>query len=172
MVRRLPVVQTEDSDDAAAARRPRWQWISIGALIAFVLWMPLLMVATWVRAVWVRQLVGGADSAAVAKFGEGAGFLDHLSLVAATLLPILGSLGAACAAGGALVGRFGGKAGSREGAESGLLVSVTAWGIGAAAGVFPEWLMAAASLVVLGGTGAWSGYLGARAGKKRRPSAP
>ena len=41
MVRRLPVLQNQDTDDAAAARRPRWQWVLIGAGFVITLFLPL-----------------------------------------------------------------------------------------------------------------------------------
>jgi len=40
-VRRLPVLQNQDTDDAAAARRPRWQWVLIGAGLVITLFLPL-----------------------------------------------------------------------------------------------------------------------------------
>ncbi len=170
MVRRLPVIQTEEAEDEAAARRPKWQWVAIGSLIAFVLWMPLLMLASLVRASLVVRIVGGTDAVAVSAFAESASPLSHALLSAATVLPVLLSLATACALGGSLVGRFGGASRAREGAKAGLLVSGAAWSMAAGAGVLPGWVAALASLAILAATGALFGFWGGRWGEKRRPS--
>src|SRR3954469_24188774 len=50
MVRRLPVLQNQDTDDAAAARRPRWQWVLIGAGLVITLFLPLSWIGVWLGA--------------------------------------------------------------------------------------------------------------------------
>src|SRR3954467_13130551 len=93
MVRRLPVLQNQDTDDAAAARRPRWHWVLIGAGFVITLFLPLSALGVWLGAVLSRALPLGGTS--------------RIVLGAA---PVAFSFLIACGAAGALVGRFGGRA--------------------------------------------------------------
>jgi tRNA-(ms[2]io[6]A)-hydroxylase len=151
--RRLPVLSgapPEEPDE----ERPPWHWSAIGAVASFLVWLPLATAA----AVLSRSLLGddaGAPRAPLAMVGLHAGGF---------------ALG--CAAGGFLVGRFGGRAGPRQAAVSGLLVAAVAWSVGvAAAGLAGVGgLTAAPVLGALGGATAWlGGWAGFRA-RRRRPS--
>ncbi|MET0790042.1 MAG: hypothetical protein ABW061_00850 [Polyangiaceae bacterium] len=151
MVRRLTVLQNQDTDDAAAARRPRWHWVLIGAGFVITLFLPLSMLGVWLGGVLSRAL-------------PGAGAIQ-IVLGAA---PVACSFLVACAAAGALVGRFGGKAKAREAALSGSLGALAGWGLAAAGGSLSPWLVALASLVVLVVFGAGAAFLGARITLGRR----
>jgi hypothetical protein len=151
MVRRLTVLQNQDTDDAAAARRPRWQWVLIGAGFVITLFLPLSMLGVWVGAVLSRSLPGGGTA--------------QIVLGAA---PVALSFLVACGAAGALVGRFGGRAKAREAALSGSLGAFTGWGLAAAGGSLTPWLVALASLVVLVALGAGAAFVGARITLPRR----
>ena len=152
MVRRLTVLQNQDTDDAAAARRPRWHWVLIGAGFVITLFLPLSMLGVWLGAVLSRALPRGGPTQVV--------------LGAA---PVALSFLAACTAAGALVGRFGGKAKAREAALSGSLGALAGWGLAALGGALTPWFVALASLVVLVALGAAAAFVGARVALARRP---
>jgi hypothetical protein len=151
MVRRLTVLQNQDTDDAAAARRPRWHWVLIGAGFVITLFLPLSMLGVWLGALLSRAVPGGGAT--------------QIVLGAA---PVALSFLIACGAAGALVGRFGGKAKAREAALSGSLGALAGWGLAALGGSLTPWLVALVSLVVLLVFGAGAAFLGARATLPRR----
>jgi hypothetical protein len=151
MVRRLTVLQNQDTDDAAAARRPRWHWVLIGAGFVITLFLPLSMIGVWLGAWLSRALPRGSAT--------------QIVLGAA---PVALSFLVACAAAGALVGRFGGKAKAREAALSGSLGALLGWGLAALGGSLSPWLVALASLVLLVAFGAGAAFLGARVALARR----
>jgi hypothetical protein len=151
MVRRLTVLQNQDTDDAAAARRPRWHWVLIGAGFVITLFLPLSMLGVWLGALLSRAVPRGGAVQIV---------------LGAT--PVALSFLVACGAAGALIGRFGGKAKAREAAISGSLGALAGWGLAALGGTLTPWLVAVASLVVLVVFGAGAAFLGARATLARR----
>jgi hypothetical protein len=151
MVRRLTVLQNQDTDDAAAARRPRWHWVLIGAGFVITLFLPLSMLGVWLGAVLSR---------AVPSVGA--------TQIVLGVAPVALSFLVACGAAGALVGRFGGKAKTREAALSGSLGALAGWGLAALGGSLTPWLVALASLVVLVVFGAGAAFLGARVTLGRR----
>jgi len=151
MVRRLTVLQNQDTDDAAAARRPRWHWVLIGAGFVITLFLPLSMLGVWLGALLSRAAPSGGTT--------------RIVLGAA---PVALSFLVACGAAGALVGRFGGKAKAREAALSGSLGALAGWGLAAMGGSLTPWLVALASLVVLVVFGAGAAYLGASVTLPRR----
>src|SRR6478609_9169720 len=69
MVRRLPVLQNQDTDDAAAARRPRWQWVLIGAGLVITLFLPLSWIGVWLGA-WLSRAATRAEGGAGALVGR------------------------------------------------------------------------------------------------------
>jgi len=152
MVRRLTVLQNQDTDDAAAARRPRWQWVLIGAGLVITLFLPLSWLGVWVGA-WLSRAAGGASGAIPIVLG---------------VLPVALSFLIACAGAGALVGRFGGKAQAREAALSGSLGALIGWGLAALGGSLSPWLVAVVSLAVLVSFGAAAAFIGARLTISRR----
>jgi hypothetical protein len=153
MVRRLPVLQNQDTDDAAAARRPRWQWVLIGAGLVITLFLPLSWIGVWIGSWLSRAASGGASGATPIVLG---------------VAPVAFSFLIACAGGGALVGRFGGRAKAPEAALSGSLGALIGWGLAALGGSLSPWLVALVSLAVLVISGAGAAFLGAHLTLSRR----
>lgn len=146
MVRRLPVLQNQDTDDAAAARRPRWQWVLIGAGFVVTLFLPLSWIGVRVS-IWLSLgPLRGASGTAPIVLG---------------VAPVALSFLIACGGAGALVGRFGGKAKAREAALSGSLGALLGWGLAALGGALSPWLVAVVSLAVLLTLGAGAAFVGA-----------
>jgi len=156
MVRRLPVLQNQDSDDAAAARRPRWQWVLIGAGLVVTLFLPLSWLGVWLGA-WLSRLASDGASAA-----------NGATPIVLGILPVALSFLIACGGAGALVGRFGGRAKAREAALSGSLGALIGWGLAALGGSLSPWLVAVVSLAVLVSLGAGAAFVGARLTLARR----
>ena len=152
MVRRLTVLQNDDTDDALAARRPRWHWVLIGAGMVITLFLPLSQVGVWLG----HRLSGAAASAHGAlRIGLGA-------------LPVVLSFLVACGGAGALVGRFGGRAKTREAALSGALGAFIGWGLAALGGALTPWIVSVTTFFTLVIFGAGAATFGARLGLARR----
>ncbi|HEY3668076.1 MAG TPA: hypothetical protein VGL19_18865 [Polyangiaceae bacterium] len=147
MVRRLTVLQNQDTDDAAAARRPRWQWVLIGAGFVLTLFLPLSLLGVWLGAVLSRALPLAERGATRIVLGA---------------LPVAGSFLFACGGAGAMVGRFGGRAKAREAALSGALGALAAWGLAVLGGSLSPWIVALTALVTLVLLGALAAFVGAR----------
>jgi hypothetical protein len=147
MVRRLTVLQNQDTDDAAAARRPRWQWVLIGAGFVLTLFLPLSLLGVWLGT-WLGHAVSPDERSAT-------------RIVLGTL-PVALSFVIACAGAGAMVGRFGGRAKAREAALSGALGAFAGWGLAALGGSLSPWVVAISALFVLVALGAGSAFVGAR----------
>jgi hypothetical protein len=147
MVRRLTVLQNQDTDDAAAARRPRWQWVLIGAGFVITLFLPLSLLGVWLGAVLSRAVRPDERGATRIVLGT---------------LPVALSFLIACTGAGAMVGRFGGRAKAREAALSGALGALAGWGLAALGGSLSPWIVALSSLIVLVALGAGAAFLGAR----------
>ena len=143
MVRRLPVIQTKDAEDAAAEARPQWHWVVIGTGFIITIWIPLAMIAV----------------------AAGRAFSDALTLLFLVLL----SFALACIAAGALVGRFGGRAGRREATLSGLVAATAAWLVAFASGALTPWPVALASGLILPVLALLFASWGGRIGIGRRP---
>jgi tRNA-(ms[2]io[6]A)-hydroxylase len=90
----------------------------------------------------------------------------------ASLGPLALSYALATVSAGALVGRFGGKAGRREASLAGLLAAGVAWSMAAASGSLSPWPVALGSFAVLVGFGILLTRWGAGLGIKRRPGPP
>jgi hypothetical protein len=164
-VRRLPVLQEAASPDDG---RPPWHWTLIGALFALSIWVPLAMLGTWVAGRAVRRLVGDVAPSAMAEQLATAAWPTRMGLwFAVTGVPLL-SFAVACLAAGALVGRFGNRAGMKEAAAgSALAAAVGALLSMAQAG----WVFSLAGLLVLMPLGAGAGWFGGRIGWRYRPLA-
>jgi len=152
MVRRLPVLQNPDTDDAAAARRPRWHWVLIGAGFVITLFLPLSQLGVWVGSSLTRNAEGTVGTARIVL---GAG-------------PVAFSFLLACGLAGTLVGRFGGKSQAPEAALSGVIGSALVWALAAVGGALTPWPVAVFSLVVLVVFGGGAAFVGARLGLARR----
>lgn len=128
---------TEDED------RPPWHWSGIGAVLIFVFWLPLAMVGQWVSARLVAASTPDGSQAQLDAFVSGASAGTRASLALMTVGPLALSFLIASAAGGAMVGRFGGQAGRREAAVAGLVAASTAWALTAAGpgGLSATWVL-------------------------------
>lgn len=145
-VRRLPVVQEPAVEDAAAAARPPWHWVLIGAGFTVTLWLPILGLALWIS----RRL-----SASGALGAGGVATLVGASFAASAL------------SSGALVGHFGKQAGLRHAIFAGLLAALALWTIALLGGSVTSLTLGMSALVVLAllasGFMAAGFHLGARA---------
>ncbi len=162
--RRLPLVQQgPPPDEPGDEDRPPWHWSGIGAVATFLVWLPLAAIAAKLGARFADQAELGVS------VPDGAATAVPLSALFVLIGLQLAGFLLAASAGGFLVGRFGGKAGPKEGAVGGFVAAAVAWALAAAAPTpgpgAPVW---AVLLVVLGGLGAVSGFWGARAGHARR----
>jgi tRNA-(ms[2]io[6]A)-hydroxylase len=156
--RRLPVLQESAAPDDG---RPAWHWVFIGALFALSIWLPLSMLGLWVASrLW--NLVEPPPSA------EGLNRFDWHVVAGMASIHLLG-FALACLASGALVGRFGNRAGVREAVQgcvlAGAIAALGAALLGAGGG------SALASLLILGLVGGAAGLGGGRLGWARRPLA-
>jgi tRNA-(ms[2]io[6]A)-hydroxylase len=151
MVRRLPVLQNKASEDEAAEQRPRSHWVAIMAGFVLTFWLPLLMVAQWLGrllAAWSGTRVG---------------------LLVASVLPPLFSFAVAAFTAGALVGRFGGRAGIREAATGALFAALSACAIALVGGALRPWPVLVGSALLLSLVAVGFAAFGARFGVGKRP---
>jgi hypothetical protein len=152
VVRRLPVIQTKDAADAAAEARPPWHWVLIGAGLVFTIWIPLAMLALWLG----RALVTSFEP-------------EPLLGALFVLIPVISSFSLACLSGGALVGRFGGRAAAREAALAGVLAAFAAWIVALSSGALAPFLVAVTTALLLPTLAGLLAWLGGRIGVARRP---
>jgi len=150
--RRLPILQDKaPTNEPEAEPRPPWHWSGIGVVASFLAWLPLAAAIAMLSARMARHAVSPA---------LGLGMMI-------VVLHLFGFL-VATFAGGLLIGRFGGQAGPKEGAVSGFVTAAFAVALAAAAPVpgatIVTWIVL---LIVVGGSGAASGMLGARVAKRR-----
>jgi len=169
MVRRLPVIQSKAPEDAAAEERPAWHWILIGAGFVLTIWIPLALIALWLSRHLGALLAPTHDPEALARAMATASSARRILLGVASLGPLALSYAVATVSAGALVGRFGGRAGRREAALGGLLAASVAWSFSAATGSLSPWPVALGSFVVLAGSGILLARWGASLGFKKRP---
>lgn len=141
MIRRLPVLQTPPPEDQAAAERPSWHWVLIGAGLLLTLWLPLASVGL---------LVSARVSGSVAR-------------VVSMLVPYL----VACGASGLLVGRFG-TTGFKQGMLAGVLGAGLAWTVALLGGALNTFVLALGALVGLSGMAAVVSGLSAHWGRRLR----
>lgn len=167
-LRRLPVLQNTSPEDEEAARRPIWQWVGLGALLVFALWLPLAVVALWTGAGLTAHRLGGTGTEAIERFLAHADAGDRILLAASTLAPVLGSFFLAAVLGGAILGRFGTRTRPRHAALAGGGAAALATGLAAAGGALSPWPIALVSFCVLAGTGVAGGGLGGKWGARRR----
>jgi hypothetical protein len=164
MVRRLPVIQSRSPEDAEAEERPRSHWIAIGAGLMLAFWIPLAMLGIALGKRLSLAILGGAGDEAVAQATPG----QRLAVMFAVVVPVLASFVLAALGAGALVGRFGGRSGSREAAVGGALGALGAWALAALGGSLGPWPVAVSTALVLVVLGAVSGGWGAHWGRQKR----
>lgn len=167
MARRLPVIQSQESDDALAAARPRVHWVFIGGGLSVTIWAPLALIGLPLGVRAAAHAVGASRE----DLATGAAHLsagDAALVAVLTASPVVLSYFAGALLSGALVGRFGGKSGPREAALGGVVgavfVSLLGFrpGLGlSVAGIFAVFTM----LSLLGATG---GAMGAAWGTRSR----
>ncbi|MCC6644999.1 MAG: hypothetical protein IT374_05430 [Polyangiaceae bacterium] len=144
MGRHLPVVGQKRAPvgEEPPEERPPWHWVAIGAVMQLLAWLLLSLLAQPLAAGVARAVAapGDARSAALVLAGT------H----------VIVTLGIGSAASGALVGRFGGRAGPREAALSGAAAAAVACALTAPqAGVVA--LLVLAPLGALAAAAAWIG---------------
>lgn len=167
MVRRLPVLQSSGDD---AEQRPPWHYVIIGAGFTLTVWLPLAAVATWLGARLALVVLDAADQQAVDQALEVASSSQKAWASLLQVLPLMLSFFLACLASAALVGRFGGAAGTRHAIFGNLIGSAVVLGLAALAGPLAAPVaLAAAGFLALSSLGA--GWLGARWGRRLRPRA-
>jgi hypothetical protein len=164
-MRRLPVLQETESDDALAASRPRWQWTLIGAGLTVTLWVPLVLLTTPIVVALAVRVFGPSPSSEASP-GRGAG--QHGDALAAALAA-LSMFAVAAFVAGSLVGRFGGRSGMREAAVGAGLAAAIAAGLSLLVGRGIPWQLVAAAFACLAAGGTIAAALGARFGLRRRP---
>ena len=167
MARRLPVIQSYESEDAAAAARPRFHWLFIGAGLTITIWAPLALLATPIG-VRVAALVFGVAPSALATGAVDLSPRARSLAGAVTASPVELSFLVAAFLSGALVGRFGGRAGRREAGQGGVIAAflVSLLGFRPGLGVSIVGIIAVFSVLSL--FGAIGGTLGGSWGRSRR----
>lgn len=162
-IRRLPVLQNATAE--GEEDRPAWHWVLIGILFIFSIWVPLAMVANWISGRILHRTFGEMPPAEIANHLATAPQSTQLAVwLSVTAGPAL-SFAASCWSAGALVGRFGAKAGVRQAAMAGAL--------SAAIGALLSWgltsrLSSVAGLALLLPLGTGAAWLGGRFGFARR----
>ena len=161
-IRRLPVLQSASTADDD---RPAWHWVVIGFLFAFSIWAPLAMLASWGGGQIVRRILGDLPADELGLELAQASSVDRFWLwFGLTGAPIV-AYTFSCWAAGALVGRFGGKAGPKEAAVAGGLAALA----GAGLTLFrASAATSTASLLILVPLGVGGAWLGGRMGWRLR----
>jgi hypothetical protein len=118
--RRLPVLQTKDDEGEP---RPPWQWSAIGGVAALLAFVPLAMASAYLARSTYLRLVPGSEPAEVQAALQAMTAGQRILLGALVVLGPIVALALASFGGGLLVGRFGGEAGKREAAVSGLFAA-------------------------------------------------
>jgi MFS family permease len=150
--RKLAVLQSSAGDDDGE-ERPPWHWVALGTVAIFIAWLPLAgLVNTLLR----RMLDRLGDAGTPPSIQAAMVGLNVLAFVLAG------------AAGGFLVGRFGGRAGRREATASGVVVAAIAWAVAVAQGAPAGVLGWAMLLVVMATLGGGASCAGGRAGLRGR----
>lgn len=169
MVRRLPVLQNTEPAEERAEQRPRSHWVVIAAGLTLSIWVPLSMLGLALGRVVSMRLMGTDDPHALSEAASRASAAVRALAVAALLSPALLSLAVAAWVAGALVGRFGGRAGQREAVVGGGMGALVAWVLAMLGGALGSWPVALGTALVLVSAGSLAGGLGGRFGRKRRP---
>lgn len=167
MPRRLPVIQSSADEGEP---RPPTHWVAIAAALALALWAPLVLLALAAGRALAARVAGVDDVSKLSSAAAASSPALRAAVAAALVVPVLGSLALACGGTGAIVGRFGGRAGAREAVLGCTLAALVAWGMSVSGGALRPWPVAALTALLLGALAAVFAALGARAGRRRRPS--
>lgn len=165
MPRRLPVIQSSPDEGEP---RPPSHWVAIAAALALALWAPLVLLALPLGRALAARVAGVDDVSQLAAAATTSPAL-RAAVAAALIVPVLASLALAAGATGAIVGRFGGRAGAREAVLGCTLAALVAWGMSVSGGALRPWPVAAVTALLLGALAAGFAGLGARIGRRRRP---
>lgn len=165
MPRRLPVIQSSPDEGEP---RPPSHWVAIAAALALALWAPLVLLALPLGRAIAARVAGVDDVSQLATAATTSPAL-RAAVAAALIVPVLASLALAAGATGAIVGRFGGRAGAREAVLGCTLAALVAWGMSVSGGALRPWPVAAVTALLLGALAAVFAGLGARIGPRRRP---
>lgn len=152
--RHLPVVRTEQPEQPPAPG----PWILFVAALAFLFWVPLVLLGLAGGQRAARALEGSWGSDGPASVGAAV-------LALAWAVPILGSFGLACGLAGMVAGRFGSDTTPREALLGGFITSVLSWALALAGKAFPLGTVAWASLTLLVAVSACASSLGHRLGR-------
>jgi hypothetical protein len=142
--RRLPVL-----GDAESVVRPPWQKAALGALFAFVSWVPLAALARFVSKRAIEQRLAGLAPAEAGRSIAALAGRDRAVLwLVASGLP-LASVALASLFGGLFLARLG-QGDLRAGRRGGALFGGIAWLLAVlAAGIGPNWAARAISVATL-----------------------
>lgn len=166
MPRRLPVIQSSPDEGEP---RPPSHWVAIAAALALALWAPLVLLALPLGRALAARVAGVDDVSQLAAAATTTSSARRAAVAAALIVPVLASLALAAGGTGAVVGRFGGRAGAREAVIGCTLAALVAWGMSISGGALRPWPVAAVTALLLGALAAVFAGLGARVGRRRRP---
>lgn len=163
--RKLPVLRETAGDERP---RPPWRWVVAGVVLTLSLFAPAAIAAAAMGRRASAYLAPGATADEAARaLAPGASPSRFLAwIVVAAALPLFG-FALASGVAGAVIGRFGGKAGVREATASGALSAVVLVALAAARMPLAATISA---LFFLGLVGVVAARLGAERGVARRVS--
>lgn len=164
-MRRLPVINSAAPEDEAAAARPRWQWVLIGAGFTGVFWIPV--------ALFVGPLAVPLAEAAVSRtFGvqvlgnPSLGARERAVLGVLTALPLIVTYALAGAGAGLVMGRFARRSPPGDAAVAAVSCAALLALLAAATLQAPGMVLLA--FAALAPVGAAAAYAGARSRAARR----
>jgi hypothetical protein len=168
--RRLPVLPSPKAGgEDEIEPRPPWHWVGFGTVLIFAAWLPLAYVGGAVQARMLASRFGvGAskDQIDLALAAMTAGERAQLALSQA--IPGVLALALAAFAGGLVVGKFGGGAGTREAAMSGAVTAIIATILAFRGMSIPALVSGIVTFAVAIGFAAWGGRVGRQ---KKSPAA-
>jgi hypothetical protein len=154
-------------DEEPPSSDKSWHWSVIGAVAIFLAWLPLSWLATSAARALSSSVLGIDEQVAALRW-ETSSLPSKVAIVAIVLAPRVLAFLVAAAAGGAVVGRYGGSAGVKEAAVAGFGSAFTAWMIAVVmAGQMPS-IGSLLSLVLVCAGGTLAAALGGRLGLSRK----
>jgi tRNA-(ms[2]io[6]A)-hydroxylase len=137
----------------------------IGLLFIYCIWVPLAMLGNWIAQHALDAAFGNLPADEIARRLSAGGSSSRFSLWLASIAAPILTYSFACWSAGALVGRFGGKAGPKEAVTAGALSALVGCVLSLIGASTASSLAALLVLLPLGIAAAW---VGARFGMKRR----